>query len=761
MSDFDPANHAIRAIGISVGAGGVSVAVGASVVLTDNVTQAILGGQVDTDGNTSVIARHNYGNVMAATLNASVGGVAAAASVAVAQANGSVNAEIAASPAGSDANKGTKIETRNLTITTESTVNMKALAATASAGGVSANAGVGLAFNRLNQSAGIRKGANIITTGDLTMTSTSATKAESQLLGVSFGGIGAALSAAVSDLDAKIDTAIEKADVNVGGKLTVKNDVSSTATPQVLSIAAGAVGVAGNVLLAFNDSQARARIDDSNITAKSLDVSSDLGSKAKSSLASLAAGGAAIGISVNYADLRAVNQAAVRGGTVDVSEDMSVRTGVGSNSATEAIAGTISGEAGLLAVGLNAAIARNNSKNTAILTDIEKLTVGKTLTVHASGSASTDASLTGMNVGAVSVAAAVVVALNDADNRTIGTIHNAQVGGMSTFNATQNATTDATVKTGGGSLIGLKANVAMAYGRAASVVDVTLDNATGLHGITAMNRAGDAASAKIRNQNFSLLSAQAMVGLAYSQDDFLTSVKLKGNNTVNGDVNINTNYLVTGNADVTPSTMGIDASLAKLALNIAIARNTAKAGASLVSEGGASTINGNVSVSTDGAASTDSTVHAAELSVSAVGIGANLVSADLAATQASKIELGNSTLHITGNADVQSRANNTYVMRQMLKLWQSEDRAEFRNIDIDGLNNDAVERLYRACGGSDVSTALSSAARMGTSGGEGIDIELINVKVNLSEARENMRSTAAIVGKAVSNSILKVDGGMD
>ena len=760
LDELNPRNHAIRAVGVSVGAGAVGVAVGASVVLTDNVTQAILGGKVDTNGNTDVIATHDYGNVLAATASVSGGAVAAGASVSVAQANGTVKAEVIKSAVDGVKDEDVKIETRNLTIRTDTNVNVNALAATASAGAVSVNGGVALAFNRLNQSAGIREGANVTTLGDLTMVSTSVTTADSSLLGVSFGAVGAALGAAMSDLDAKIDTAIEKATLSVAGKLTVQNDVSSTATPRVLSVAAGAAGIAGNVLLAFNDSQASARIEDSTIAAGDLDVISDLSSTAKSSLASLAVGGHAIGISVNYADLRAVNQAAVRGGTVSVTGDMSVRTGVGTNNTTKAIAETISGTAGALAVGLNAAVARNNSKNIANLSDIQRLTVGKTLTVHASGSASTDASLTGLDVGVASVQAAVVVSMNDADNRTLVSVHNAKVGGMSTFNATQNAATDANIKTGGGSLMGLKANVAAAYGRAASVVDVTLDNATGLHGITAMNRAGDATSATIKNQNFSMLSAQAMVGLAYSQDVFDTRVKLKGDNTVNGDVNINTNYLVTGSADITPSTMGIDASLAKLALNIGLARNTAYAGAALESEDGASTVNGSVNVSTDGAASTESTVHAAKFSISAVGIGANLVSADLAATQAAQITLDNTTLHITGNADVQSRANNTYLMRQMLKLWKSQGKAELAQVDIDSLNNDAVERTYKACGGTDASTALSAAARLGTSGGEGIDASLINVKVNLSEARENMRSTAAILGKDVTNSILNVDDGM-
>ncbi len=797
LKDLDPSKRAIRAVGVSVGAGSVGVAVGVSVVLTDNVTQAILGGKVDTDGDTNVTATHDYGNVLAATAALSAGGVAAGASVAVAQANGTVKAELVKGDGTNAGDEGIKIETRNLNIKTDTNVNVNALAATAGAGGVSLNGGVGLAFNRLEQSAGIRKGAVVNVTGDLTMTSTSRTTADSSLLGMSFGGVGGALNAAVSDLDAKIDTAIENSTVNVGGKLTVKNDVFSSATPKVLSVAAGAVGISGNVLLAFNESKATARIDNSNVTAGNLDVISDLGSKAESSLASLAAGEIAVGVSVNYVDLSADNRAAVRGGTVKVNGDMSVRTGVGASSGTEADAQTIGGSLGLVAVGLNTAIARNNTKNYAILTDIDKLTVDKTLTVHANGSASTDARLMGLNIGAINAAASVVVSLNDADNRTVVSVNNAEVGGMSTFNATQDATTYAGIMTGGGSLIGLTVNAAVAYGRAASVVDVTLNNSTGLHGITAHNTAGDAVDASIGNQSLDFLAAQAMIGAAYSQDVFDTRIKLNGDNTVNGDVDIRTTYLTSGNADITPSEGGVDVSLAKVAVNAALAKNTAYAGAALESTGGTSTISGDVNVFTDGSASTNATVRSAELKVSAVSLGANVAKSSVSATQAARIALDNSTLHITGDADIQSLANNANRIRWTLKAWKAAGEASLKDVDVDNLSGDAlkkeyvaqmkrilkalkasgnmvlakvdidklsssaVESYYTTLGGSDVNNALYSSAFLGTSSGEGIDVSLVNVQVNIAHAKENMESTAAVTGKSPEDSILNVDGGMN
>ncbi|MGX8706456.1 MAG: hypothetical protein ACSW8J_07745, partial [bacterium] len=143
---FDPSRSAIRAVGVGVGAGGVSVAVGVSVVLTDNITQAVLRGNVTTDGNTSVIAEHNYGNVMAATVNASVGGVGVGASVAVAQASGKVYADVGRRPVASADGSSTavkdtetRINTRNLTIKTDAIVNVNSIAATACVGGVAVN----------------------------------------------------------------------------------------------------------------------------------------------------------------------------------------------------------------------------------------------------------------------------------------------------------------------------------------------------------------------------------------------------------------------------------------------------------------------------------------------------------------------------------------------------------------------------------------------------------------------------------------------
>ena len=447
LAKLNPANSAIRAVGVAVGAGAVGVAVGVSVVLTDNVTQAILGGHVDTNGNTDVVATHNYGNVLAATLGVSAGGVAAGASVAVAQANGKVNAEVIKDAANGE--QGSHIETRNLTVRTDSTVNVNSIAASAGAGGISVNAGVSLALNRLKQSAHISSGAKVTAKGDLTMTSTSRTTADSQLLGVSFGGVGAALGAAVSDLDAQVTSAIDQSDVNVAGKLTVKNDVASTATPRVLSVTAGALGIAGNVLLAFNNSVSKANIQESTIKAGSMDVISDLSGRGESSIAALGVGGMALGISVNYVDLRAQNLAAVHGGTIEVEGDLNVLTGAGANRDTEAIAETVAASVGALSIGLNTAIARNNTKNNATLTDIAKLRVGKALTVNAGGNATANASLTGLSIGLASASAAVVVSMNDASNLTTVSAHDVEVGGMSTFNATQNAVTDSVIRTGG------------------------------------------------------------------------------------------------------------------------------------------------------------------------------------------------------------------------------------------------------------------------------------------------------------------------
>ena len=697
---LNPSNRAIRTFALSTGIGAVGVAVSASVVLTDNVTQATLGGTVEKAGDVNVQAEHDYGTVLAATGALSAGMYAAGASVSVAQANGAVKADVAR-----DAN----VSANNLNVGTASNVGVDAVAVTAGGGLIAANAGVGLAFNRLSQETGIGAGAAVTTEKNVNVNARSTTRSGSYLLGVSIGGVGVTLNAAVSDVDAKMDTYIgeagdgkKTASVTAGGEVNIVNQASSGAKPEALSAAIGGVAVGGNVLLAFNDSRVGAAVRNAKIKGGSLLVKSDLAGSAESDLTALQAGLAAVGLSVNYADLNARNAAAVENSAVNVAGDMKVLAGTDKESATTAKADTISANVGLVTAGMNAAIARNRTKNYASLTGDGQVDVGGALTVQGAGSPKAKAGLKGLDIGLAKSAVTAVVALNDAESRAKVRTNQLHVKGKTSFLADQNAETGTDIKTGGGSLLSVTLGVGAAYGRTAALIDVTMIGETKLEGdLEATSSGRDATASTISNQSYDLISASGLAGTAYSQDVYDTKVRIKGNKqTIGGSANIRTIYDVTGKADVTPAAGGVSASLVELALNLAIAKNTVHAGAEY--EAAENTlITGDLNVKTEGTAATDAKITSARIKVNGASLGVSYARSEMNAVQAA-------TLRLSGNTEVRGGVN----IRSMHK-------------------------------------DVAAKASLGTSGidpSKSIYVTLFNGKTNVSSAQQNLDSTAAILG---------------
>ncbi len=793
MSALNPANRAIRVIGMTAAVGGeAGVAVAASVLLTDSLTQAKLGGRVENAASVAVKADHNYDNVMAATVAIGAGAFAGvAASVSVAQANGTVTSEI-----GSGAMVST---TGDVTVESNSTVDVNALAATASAGLGAFNGGVGLAINRLTQNTGIRDGANVTAGGNIKVNGVSDTTANAFLAGVSVGAVAAGLNAAVTDLDAKINTFIgesgdskETAIVNAAGDIEISNDVHSAATPEVVSLAAGLAALGGNALLAFNNTDARAVLTNASLRAKDVTVVSDLAGEARSSLASLTIGGIAIGVSVNYADIQADNRAVVDtdGGALIVDGNLNVRTGVGEHNSTIATADTVSAEVGLATASLNAAIARNHTKNYAIITGSKPLTVHGDLFVHAAGQSTANSKLHGISYALGNVAATAVVALNDADTRTqVGEITEVQkskdevervvkplpsltVDGTAYFDATQKGETNANVITGGGNLLGTALTVALAYGKTRSLVDVELTGDANLGGIRSTNLASDDVNSDIRNSAFSAISMSALYGAAYSQDVYNTTIRLSEGNFEIGakGVELLNDYDAKANANVTPSTGGVSASLGTLSTNVAMAKSTAHAGANFEALKGTTHVVGDVKVLTRGSANTDSSVTTAQISASALAMGANIAQSDLSTVQAAYLRVGG-TLNVDGGVDVQSVVKNLTaadvlaIKREKLRQWQKEKRSigtyteglETEEVDdawleedVDKMADERVSELYKQGGGSDISTggAAQAKAKIGASGraSDAVKVSLVGGDFNAAHAKENMANTAAIVG---------------
>ncbi|MBR1559442.1 MAG: hypothetical protein IJ646_04290 [Clostridia bacterium] len=662
-------NPAIRAIGGSVGLGAVGVAVGVGVVYTDNITQAVLGGYVRA-AHEYVNAKHDYGTVLAGTGAVAGGGVGVSASVAVAQANGTVKAIIA---------RGADVKTTGysggvgISVTTESTVNVDAVAATAAIGGVAVNAGVAVALNRLNQTTGIEAGTTVDTSDHLDVKATvRSASANSTLISAGLGGVAVGLGAAVSDVAANVNTFIGQSMPTQAGdtsanmpaavinarKLTLKNDILSSASkPALLSVNAGAVSAAGNVLLAFNQTKAAAIAENADIKAKYMDVIGNLASEAVSDLTVGQLGGAALGISVNYADLAAENRASVNNSTLSLDYDLRVLTNE-DDQATTAIAHTMAGALAGITVGFNTAIARNRTKNYATVIGDRRMNINGTTTIHGKGKSSADARFSGFSVSLGDIAASVVVAMNDADARTTVVHNKFKANGGLTLDVTQDAATNAEATTGGGSLVSAKVNVVMAYGKSHSRVDAAIAGGGEYAFLKSTNTARDIVTSTIRNSSFSALTMAAMAGGAYSQDVFSTRIQLTGGNyIIRRDADVKLDYDLHTTADTSPSSTGVSASLGNLAVNLALAKNTATAGAELEISipRTRSVVRGNVNVATTGNNEVNATVRTAELSVSAVSVGANIARADLSTNQSAVLSAGGA-VDINGDLNVTSKA---------------------------------------------------------------------------------------------------------
>ena len=710
----DPSSNGLRVVSGAAGVGSTGLAVSVAMALTDNVTEAVLGGKVNAAGDVKVAAGQNYGSVKALNVAVAAGGsVAAAASAAFAQSQGSVKAEIS---------ENTHLQGKNVSVVTDTTVDQTVLSTSASVGTIAVNAGLALAINRMTQDTKVRGGTEI-KAASLNVNGKSATAADSYLMGFSVSADpvtpAVLLSAAVSQVNAKINTEVGEQDkaqvkLTLDDALNIHNEVTASAIPLALNVAGGGIAIGGNVLLALNETEAAAKLTNADLTAGSASVTSDLAGTVSASMAKLNAGVAAIGLSVNYADIRARNRAIFENTRAVVSKDLTVRTGAGKDSnRTEAVAETVSGDIGLIAVGLNAAVARNTSLNEATLDSNLEISVGGDLTVHGHGENSTRADVTGLTIAPLTAATGTaVVAMNNADSRTNVKADLLTVRHAAAFDATQKASTKAHALTGNGSLVTVTGNVVLAYGRTHSLINVDLGLRSNLDGaeLRATNSASDETASKIENATAAGIAIGAMIGGAYSQDVFDTTVKFGGDFKA-GDITVNTGYDISTDTDVTPSLGGIRVDAAELAVNLALAKNTAYAGAQLYAAGGTASA-GNVNVIASGSARTNAIVRSAKLTVSGVAIGVDIANANGSMKQAADIELDQATLTA-------------------------------KSVSV-----------------ASVGKTAETTATVGMTGGaseDEFDIKLVNVDVNWARAKENLDSTAMIRGGSSASSVLNAD----
>ena len=703
--------RSIRVVGVAAGIGSAGVGAAGSVVRTDNITRATLGGTVKNAGALNVDAASDYGNVSALTL--AIGGGAEAglsAAFAMAMTNGTVESKIDRSANITGAN--TKIA-----VTSESVVKANALAVTAAAGGVAGGAaGVAIAANSLTQNTLVDRGAKIDMTGEnatLKVKGTSSTKADTFLLGVSIGSGAAGFGEAASIVSPTLNTGIGttgSGTVSLGklASVDVLNDVTSSATANVLSVSAGGVALQGNVLLVFNDTDATAKVANASGTLGSMKINGELGATGRSRLAAAAVGGSAGGVSVSYVDVDSKNNAILDTDnfTATVLGDLTVSTGEDDTRKTSADAASVAaGIAATVSVSLNAAVARNRAVNSATITGKRGLTAANVnLKANANGDA--DARFYGLSVGTGSVAGSVDVALNETTAKAIMKLDGALDANLNAASDVDGATT-AKMYTGSGAIYGAKVNVAVAYGKTNSIVDVDIAKApTKKVNIEAHSTGKDDVNTTIDNQSFEVFSAAAMVGTAYSKDNFSARVKLRGGDYDLGKVDVKTDYDTNAEAVVTPSAAGVDVSFVKLAVNYAGANSTATAGSELeLADGANLKVDGDIAVKTVGKAETNAQVVSAKyVTANVIGVGVSISDSEMNGRQAATLRMNGGSIEKASDLRVQSLT----------------DKA--------------------------LATAAVGTSGVGEDEADTATVSLVNVNVNSATARENLASTASILG---------------
>ena len=674
--DVIPARRSIRVLSLVAGGSGTAsegVAVAGAVARADSVTQATLGGVITGASEVNVMGQMLYDNVCA--LNLAIAGAmggAVAGSVAVGTSEGHLGAKL---------HRSARIYGESTAINVNTVSVMKATAVSASAAvaasgvplptGTAVAAGVAVASNRMKQNTIVEQGALANLTGEqgsLNVLGKSDTKSNSYLLAVALSNAGAAgsMGIAVSIVKPTVKTTVgaegrENTYLDLGtmDAVNIENDVTSKAKADLISIAVGGGSLSGNALVLFNDTDATVKAANLKGTYGSLSLKGNLDTKGESLLAAASiAGMTSVGLSVSYVDVHSRNDVLLDTDrmTATILGALTVTAG-DDDRTTEAKATSLSAGAGLTALSLNTAIARNRAVNNAAITGKRGLNA-QTIILKAGGGGSAYSDLYGLSLGEVSIAGSIDIALNEATSIATLNLSRGAVNGDLTVSSSATGETKAKMLTGSGSLIGVTANVAVTYGRTRSLVDVNLPQAPAKAiSLSATNTGKDKVSTLIDNQSFGGLTVAALLGFAYSQDVFDTRVTLNGENWNLKNPVVLTTYDAETEAIVTPSSMGVSANLMKVAVNLAKAKGASYAGAQLTVANGSLSTENDVDVKAVGVTEVTSHIRPAVLELALINLCANVALADLSTVQAAVLKLDSGKITQAGAVNVESITN--------------------------------------------------------------------------------------------------------
>ena len=646
------ATYGVRALSVTAGGGYVGVSVSAAVIALDDALRAELMGSVLSAQNVSIRAGMRHENVLAATLAASGGFVAVSVPVSLVRAQGTVRTGI--SGAGSVACAGA------VSVTTDILFKNLSAAAAFGGGAVSANAALPLSISGVTGDTFIARGVSV-EAKTVDVAANSLTSARAALLGVNGGAVAAGAGVAIAidktslatyiGADPRTNAASGSAGtVSATGDVRVRNTIASLAEPTIFAANAGAVAASINVLLAFNQSDAVASIAGMNVASGgNIAVEGMLSDAvARADLYRAGAGAITAGVSVAYAQMRAINAAKLDGTGVTVRADGDINVYAGTQAAPGkalAEASAMSGDVGAIAGAVNVAIADNDTRNEAKLLGAAS---ADNVFVEAWLQSGAPASLHGLNIGAISVGVGTLVSVDRAQNLAV--IENGDLRANSLQVIAQADSLDgenvASVELvqGAGTLVGAGVNVAVAYARVENTASANLINLELSGDLRVLAEGSANAEASIVNgPNIHGVAIGVMTGYAYAQGAYAARLTLPaGGNARTDGIEVSANVRANANAVVEPSLGGVELGAAAVKVNIAIASVSTEVTAAIAraGEGTLPVLNaaGGVVVRAELNAGADANVTTAKLVFETVNIAVNVSSAKLSGTQKALVE---------------------------------------------------------------------------------------------------------------------------
>ncbi len=778
MDDGSILDLTIRAISIT-GSGAIAAisAAIASVTVTSRIIARLAGDVIKADSLT-VKAISSYPDIMTVTLAAGTGGVAVNISLALVVVNSQIESSICGDAAISGVVNGENAGTIN--VLSDITVGAQSAATAFAAGAAAINGALALAVNRLRADTFIGQGVQITGTNtDINLDTSASVSADALIISVALSQgisvniapaivvlkpivltyIGATPGAGVSTYAALTHAAsLNPSDYATGliqaRDITVQNALADDASATAIGLAYGSVSLNGLILLVFDQSIASAAISRANIEAVNITINAGQDAMARAFAASAAIGTAAIGINITYVQLRADNRAlldatqcsiaatgdiAVHAGQADLTPvtnttDAPDPADQTNNNTFIALADAISGNAGIVAVGFNVAIADLKAANrsqvivASLVSALPALKVDGGLTVDAWSQVQARATVTGLGAGVASIMASFTVALLRNTQETSvsgsGCLEAGTLTVAAHLNENNKTAALSMITAGSGGLVTITALVAAAYGRSTNKALVTIKHFF-IYGAVDLLSSGSAiVGAKTDNvASVSVVTAAVMVGLTYGQSEFEASLDLPDSSdhwrdnldwldAYAGSVSISTDANFQAWTNVKPSSGGVSAGYYNIKVNTATAILTAENNA-LLKGAGTLYIANNLLVDATGIALAQATITAPVLTVSGLSVAANVGTATQSASQ---------TASISG-----------------LVIWHAA------NVTVQSILNQ---------GQSEGATVVLG----GNNAGVGISVALISADANAATALVSATNTAA-VDKAVitASGLLKVE----